>query len=292
MPEYFGDDDYPALYGAANEYASASQRRFLRALAINLTLLVVASCLSIINVQQTWFAMLQALMLLISLALTIFLAAHKPQQFWYAARALAESTKTVAWRYMMRAEPFQGRDSEANDQLAKTLFKILEANKHVSSQATQILTTQQSTSKMQEIRALDIEERRKIYETHRVINQLHWYISKAQQNKNLASIFFCLLIAANSLAIFFALLRISYPSIEVWPTDVFVAASGALMAWLQTKRFQELAASYTLTYHEIGTMRLGLSHIDEETSLSKFVGDAENAFSREHTQWQARRDSI
>jgi hypothetical protein len=292
MSKNFMDEDYPALYGAANEYASALQKRFLLALSSNLTLLLASSCLSLINIQEAWFALAQALLLLISLALIIFLATRKPQQFWYAARALAESTKTVAWRYMMRAEPFQGSEPEADARLAKTLFEILEANKHVSSQATQILTSQQSTSKMREVRALDIEERKKFYDAHRIIDQLDWYISRAQQNRKKATLFFCLLITANGLAIFFALLRIVYPSIEPWPTDVLVTASGALMAWLQTKRFQELAASYTLTYHEIGTLQLGLLQISDETSLSTFVGDAENAFSREHTQWQARRDTI
>jgi hypothetical protein len=292
MKQDFSDDDYPALYGAANEFSAASQGQFFRALAANLALLVAAATMSVINLPEVWFALLQAAILLASLALTIFLAAKKPQRSWYGARALAESVKTVTWRYMMRAEPFKGSEEAADKQLAKTLFNILEANKHISSQATQILTVHQSTPRMREIRSLNLPDRKSFYEKRRIEDQRGWYISKCQENDKKSSFWFSVLIAVNALAIVFALLRALFPSAQNWPTDIFVAASGSLMAWLQTKRFQELAASYTLAAHEIGLFRLGLGHIQDEKALSDFVGDAENAFSREHTQWQARRDAI
>ncbi|HEL3238443.1 TPA: SLATT domain-containing protein [Stenotrophomonas maltophilia] len=66
-------------------------------------------------------------------------------------------------------------------------------------------------------------------------------------------------------------------------------ASGAL-AYLQSKRYSELAASYALTAHEIGVVEEQLAQVKGEREFSLFVGDAENAFSREHTQWEARKD--
>ena len=78
--------------------------------------------------------------------------------------------------------------------------------------------------------------------------------------------------------------------VPFWPTDVFVAASASLLSWMQAKRFSELASSYALAAHEIGLIRENsLQPIDDE-DFSMFVGDAENAFSREHTQWVARKD--
>ena len=59
---------------------------------------------------------------------------------------------------------------------------------------------------------------------------------------------------------------------------------------MQAKKFSELAASYTLAAHEINIIKsLSLEEMTEE-EFSIFVGDAENAFSREHTQWVARKD--
>lgn len=88
----------------------------------------------------------------------------------------------------------------------------------------------------------------------------------------------------------FALVKIAFPYMSMWPTDIFVTSAGAIMAWLQTKRFQELAISYALTTHEITLLKEDLPTSDDEHNFSIFVADSENAFSREHTQWQARRD--
>jgi hypothetical protein len=92
----------------------------------------------------------------------------------------------------------------------------------------------------------------------------------------------------NILALGVSIARIKYPTTEHWPTDIFVAAAASVLGWVQTKRFQELAGSYTLTAHEI--MLMVVPNDNRDDSFSAFVGDAENAFSREHTQWQARRD--
>jgi len=45
-----------------------------------------------------------------------------------------------------------------------------------------------------------------------------------------------------------------------------------------------------LTAYEIGFIREQISNVSTDKELSDFVKDAENAFSREHTQWAARRD--
>ena len=57
-----------------------------------------------------------------------------------------------------------------------------------------------------------------------------------------------------------------------------------------TERFSELAASYALAAHEIGIIREQANAVSE-AQFSTFVADTENAFSREHTQWVARKDA-
>lgn len=72
---------------------------------------------------------------------------------------------------------------------------------------------------------------------------------------------------------------------------MLAAAAVAVLSWMQVKRFQELSTSYNLAAHEIGIIKGELQNINDEPHFATFVGDAENAFSREHTQWQARRDT-
>jgi hypothetical protein len=58
---------------------------------------------------------------------------------------------------------------------------------------------------------------------------------------------------------------------------------------MQVKKFNELAAAYTVAAHEIGLIRPKLDDVSTEAELSDFITDAELAFSREHTLWVARR---
>jgi len=64
----------------------------------------------------------------------------------------------------------------------------------------------------------------------------------------------------------------------------------AILGWVQIKRYQELASSYSLTAHEITFAKNELVQKDTESKFAAFVADTENAFSREHTQWYARKD--
>ncbi|WP_198380007.1 DUF4231 domain-containing protein [Roseomonas sp. KE2513] len=284
------ESEFPALYGDANALSINAQKQFFTALAGNLSCLIFASALSVANLPNIWFAGLQVVTLLIGLGLTIFLAAKKPQQSWYGARALAESVKTVTWRYMMRAEPYDIDDANARYHFTKTLKKILDANQQVIAQAMDTLITDQITLKMEEIRSSGLKERQQFYKEFRISEQQEWYRRKGRTNSRNSKRWFVALIIINSLAILWSLGKMIYPSQEHWPTDIFVTAAGSVMAWLQTKRYQELAASYTLTAHEIGLLRLEQPNSLDENAHSIFVSDAENAFSREHTQWQARRD--
>jgi hypothetical protein len=74
--------------------------------------------------------------------------------------------------------------------------------------------------------------------------------------------------------------------------DPLVIVVTAPFVWLQVKRHGELAGSYLLTAHEIGHIQGRSGSVSDEKTLSDFVNEAEFAFSREHTQWSARRDAV
>lgn len=68
--------------------------------------------------------------------------------------------------------------------------------------------------------------------------------------------------------------------------------ASAIIGWTQVKKFNELASSYTLTAHEIGIIQSKVHDAQDEDAFSDFVNEAEQAFSREHTQWVARQQSV
>lgn len=284
------EQDFPALYRSANGLSLDSQTHFFRALKVHLVMLVVAAVLSIISIPHWSVAVLQLIALLGALGCSIYLFSRRPDRLWYAGRAVAESIKTVTWRYVCRAEPFQGNDLSARNDFHLTLKAIVEQNREICQSLTNHLDGDQFTPVMEDMRSKSLAERRVTYAESRIKDQLTWYAKKAAFNRRMSKSFFCALIATNSVAVIFAILRIVFTNQSFWPTDVFVAAAASLLSWMQAKRFSELAASYALTAHEISLIKEQSLTPNTDEKFSAFVGDTENAFSREHTQWVARKD--
>jgi hypothetical protein len=282
--------DYPSIYCSADELSLSSQKRFFLALKAHLVLLVFAAILSLINVSGSLVATLQLVTLLSVLFCSIYLFCMRPDRIWYAGRAVAESIKTITWRYISRAEPFQGDDANARTHFSKSLKAIIDQNAKIFSAVTTRLDAPQITPVMEEMRNQPLKTRWNIYMQNRVGEQLAWYAKKALLNKKMSNHFFGILILVNAIAVCCAILRIIFAEQPFWPTDIFVATAASLLGWMQAKRFSELSASYALTAHEINLIKEQSAPPNTEQDFSLFVGDTENAFSREHTQWAARRD--
>lgn len=284
------EQDFPALYRSADKLSLDSQKHFFRILKVHLVVLVAAAVLSAINITDKWVYVLQLLVLIAALGCSVYLCGVRPDRYWYAGRAVAESVKTITWRYVCRAEPFQTEDAIAKNNFKQSLKTILDQNHDVCSKLTDYSNQEQFTSMMQEMRSSSLDNRKNNYCEKRIRDQRDWYAKKAFFNKKSANYFFCGLIVANSIGVVLAILKAVEINPIYLPVDVFIALAASILSWMQAKRFTELSASYALAAHEIGFINEQLATIDSEDDFSKFVGDAENAFSREHTQWAARRD--
>ncbi|HAU1979728.1 TPA: DUF4231 domain-containing protein [Legionella pneumophila] len=282
--------DYPSIYCSADELSLLSQKHFFLALTAHLALLIFAAILSLINISGPLIAILQLITLLSVLFCSIYLFSFRPDRLWYAGRAVAESIKTITWRYVSRAEPFQGNDTDARAHFSKRLKAIVEQNAEIFRAVTTRLDAPQITQVMETMRSQSLENRWNIYMQDRVSEQLAWYAKKANFNKGMSKKFFWALIFVNSIAVLCAIFRIIFSEQTFWPTDIFVATSASLLGWMQAKRFSELSASYALAAHEINFIKEQSIIPNNDQDFSLFVGDTENAFSREHTQWAARRD--
>ena len=283
-------EDFPALYLSADELAGREQRQFFLLLRSNLLLLVFGAVLSLGSFEHWIVALLQAIVLLSALGFSVALYTMRAERIWYAARALAESVKTLTWRYISRAEPFDTSDEEAERLLQSRLGATLRQNKELARRFQTDLSARQISEQMRAHRAEDLTKRIAAYKQSRISNQRAWYASKASENAARSRSCFAVVVVANLLAVLSALLKIKFPEFDFWPTDVLVTVAAGVLAYMQSKRFSELAASYALTAHEIGVVEEQLNQVRGEREFSLFVGDAENAFSREHTQWEARKD--
>lgn len=284
------NDFLPALYESANKISKDSQAKFCWLFGINLVLLTVAVALSVFYKSSVEYIYCQIFVLLASLGITVLLGYQLPEKTWYGGRALAESTKTIAFRFMMKAEPFNTDDASATVLFLEKLKKLINDNKEITSKSVAFLGSQEITDEMNSVRSSNMTERKSYYLNKRIVDQLNWYKSKSAFNQRRAKQFFCLIILVTSLAIAFSIFRISNPTAEQWPTDIYIGITSALLGWNQAKKFRELSASYAQTAYEISLIKAQSPQIRTEKDFSIFVSDAENAFSREHVQWRARRD--
>lgn len=77
--------------------------------------------------------------------------------------------------------------------------------------------------------------------------------------------------------------------------DLLGIASGAaasIAAWTGLRQYRSLAVAYALTAHELRLVRDSLPHAEDEARWAQVVSDAEQAISREHTLWRARRSPV
>lgn len=290
------NNDLPALFNAADNASTEAQKKYLRLIKGDLSLLVLAAFLLSFNLPhflQKIMAGLSALSFTTSLALTLIVWKTRYEKVWYGARAIAESVKTLSWRYLTCSEPFRGTlsnskvDNEFVSKLSKIIFKredlfwTFNGDLGKASQITDI---------MRKVRNLDVETRKQIYLQHRINYQIKWYGDKSKQNRVLVERWFYIVVLSQSLAIASSILIAILEEPPINLAGVFSALSVAFLAWMQVKQHQELAQSYGVAEHELGLIAAQISHVKTDEDLCNFVSDSENAISREHTLWIARRD--
>lgn len=292
------DDDMPALFKAANSASLVAQKRYLFLVLGNLLFLVAGAVLSSIPpippLSKSEMALMGSISFGIGLFFTLFIHTLEYEKGWYGGRAIAESVKTIAWRYMTCAEPYRTKNcSEAADsKLVSELLSIISERKELSKfLGGKAGMDQQITQKMREARNLDTESRKQLYLKERIANQREWYSKKAETNERRGTLWFIAILLAQLFALIFSFYIVYNPGTTLNLTGVFSTLTGAFLAWLQVKRHQELAQSYGLAAHELGLISALAENVKTDDELSEFVADSESAISREHTLWSARRDS-
>lgn len=232
--------DYPALYEGAGTLAEDAQALFLRLIVGEFALLVIAAILSLGLGQTAGYYAVSAAVLLLGLAVMATRYWLKPEQDWYKGRALAESIKTSAWRYCMRAEPFDdgGNSAASRSEFRDHLMAILEANRRIGHRIPpNSAANDQITSTMQTLRASSLQDRIDVYRSSRIIEQRNWYDDKSKTNRRASRKWLAIGVAAYAASICFALARIAYPEKEIWPIEPLIVVASSVIGWTQVKKW-------------------------------------------------------
>jgi hypothetical protein len=281
------ETSFPGLYQSADKASLDAQKRYYLCLSFYLGLLVIASAVSFFVPINTYGALLSALLFFVTLGILIYLKTNKPDDIWYNGRAVAESVKTLSWRWMMRSGPFLEED-KAEAEFISDLKKVLKQNQSLSAVLNSTEGAKEPiTECMRAARALSFGDRKTLYKNQRIDNQADWYTRKAIFNRERASRWFLVSVLLHSSAVFMLIYRVYDSSLSL-PVEVTATAASAVLTWIQSKKHNELSSSYSLAAHEIGFIKSEWQSVNE-SDFSDFVINTENAFSREHTQWIARK---
>lgn len=290
----FEDKDLPGLFQSADTASVKEQKKFFNGIFWYLTLLIVAALFAFFadDYPNPIFKIVSTVLFLLTLFIMIWLRVSRPDDIWYNGRAVAESVKTRSWRWMMRAEPYLDCENIeiVRKHFVNDLKTILKQNESLIGKLGISASVEDPISeKMITIRKLSLTDRFEFYRQARITNQALWYTKKSKFNKDRAERWFWTTVSLHGIAILFLLYNIYDPKAKL-PIEVIAVAASSVLTWLQSRKHNELSSSYSLTAHEIVLIKSETNRIETEEDLSEYIMNCENAFSREHTQWFARKN--
>ncbi len=292
------DEHFPSLYQSADQASLSAQRSYLRfylwhLFSLILGSLIVVLAMTIPVLDVTWTYIVLSIILVTGVVLTWVSRVRRDDKVWFDCRAIAESTKTATWRFMMKAAPFKD-DSIARQSFIDQL-RLIRNERHFSSHdlAQSLGENAQSISCfMDDMRLKSVNDRRKVYLESRLCDQKTWYSKKATFNARKESCWFWTVVALQILTVAFAIIRAASSDLPVNVVPLLMTIAASAVAWSQMKRYGDLAQTYSLAAQELADQEAIALDITEEADFLELVKQVEDTISREHTMWCVRRDVI
>jgi hypothetical protein len=252
----FTDADLPALFRSADSLSSRGRIRRRNFFIVFLICDLGAAFCSAFEDHPRGLSIAALVLLTVGLTGTIALLQESPEADWYRGRALAESVKTLSWRYMMCAEPYSHGlpPGEADRKLIQELSALLSFYLN-----------------------LRLKDQKRWYS--RSADRAHKWLTRCRWT--LVGIQLCLVLTAIS--------TLPWPRQPFSAVGLMSALAASVIAWQHMNEFGGLAVAYNLTAHELAGQESLIGPVDTNKSLEDFVLNAERAISREHTLWRARR---
>jgi conflict system pore-forming effector with SLATT domain len=286
--------EFPALYQAADRASHGGQDLSVRLRAAQLLLLLLAAFLGALAIEVgglRWGGLLASIAFAVAGLIEAMMLTLQPDKAWYQGRAVAESVKSLAWRYAVGGRPFGESDlavRSADSVLAERIQQIL-----ADFETIRILpltgVVHEITDWMGHLRAASLADRKAAYQSDRIENQRLWYSTKARWNESRSVAWSFALLIVQTLGVVGGVLY-GTGKINFDLLGVMAAIAAAAVAWLQVKQHSTLTQSYAHAAHELSMIRTLIPTIHSESDWARFVDNAETAISREHMAWRAKRE--
>ncbi len=290
--------NYPGLFQGADIASASAQKTYFILQRIHIGSLIVGAISGALTSLLTgnaikWGYTTTAIVLALGLLVLWITRSRQDDKTWFDCRAIAESAKTAAWRFMMDAAPFEN-DESIDNRFISGLREIRESRpdyqKYLTGKAA--ASAPAITDFMRQVRALSFKERKQIFIEQRLCDQKSWYSQKAAQNASSSARWYWATVSLQGMAVGIAIIQAvaGGPGLNIVP--ILTTCAAAVAAWNQMKRHDELIKTYALASQELGELEAIASNLADEGDFPQLVEQVEEAISREHTMWCARRDVL
>jgi hypothetical protein len=287
------ESEFPPLYTAADRNSLDGQRRYLNATRLRLAMLVLAAAFGLFTWRTAGGDVAgigAAVAFVVALLAELYLLQARPDRLWYDGRAVAESAKTLTWRYLVGGSPF-GRE-ELSDRDAERLllerFRQIAGDLRGAHLVPVADLDEQLGPGLRRLRGLPLEERRQLYRRERIGGQQAWYARSARRNERRATQWSLVLTSLEALGLAGGVLKATGAlGVDLLGLAGALVAAGA--AWVNAKQHQALANAYAVASQELAAISGQVDWAATEREWAHFVDQAEEAISREHTLWRASR---
>ena len=276
---------FPALFHATDEESVSAQLTFTRLSAVRLVSLVAVAGIAVLTpLVGRWAPVIALVPITFAVCSELLLLIHKPDRRWHELRAIAESSKSLAWRYQVGGSPFGLGQLRAEEIDQNFLLRIKDIVDRFRGLALPPATNSQITQDMRKLRNEPLETRKSKYRVFRLDDQRKWYEEKAKYNRRLSTRYQVGLLVVEIVALGAAVVG----AVWAWPISVYSIFSALAIAgvgWFQIKRYSSHAETYAVASHELASVISLIDSIRCEEDWEEFVAEAEQIISREHSVW-------
>jgi hypothetical protein len=283
------EDGYPPLTASAERAARHGQKRFRQLARTEILPIVAVAALVVAFVlgedrlwttesgNRNYLRIVLPVLLSIAFAAKIANRARDYHGRWFAARTITETIKSLTWRYITRANPFEDgpRESEVDQRFEDTIREATRQRSAFEGLVDGAVSPSgQITPAMRWQREQPLEDRRRLYLSARADDQIAWYTQRAERSREMSARWFWGGVVVQAFLLTATL-------IAVWSLTLAVLI-GFFATVSSSNRYARAA-------EELHYLRATVAAAESDAALSEAVDAAEQAISREHGVWLARR---
>jgi len=141
---------------------------------------------------------------------------------------------------------------------------------------------------MERNRTAAFDERVRTFREERLRDQRAWYTAKARANSASERRLWAAILCLEMVGVLSGLAQ-AWLLLSVNPVGGIAAVSAGFIAWLQTKRYSDLASAYTVASDDLARLDAQFDAVVNPIEFERLVREVEAAVSREHSLWVSRR---